>query len=59
MTWTSPPPKPVDWPINNAVDLAHRMALTVIQQTLPEEDHTEARRRVAALLAEHGRLPLR
>ena len=58
MSWTTPPP-PADLPIDNAVDLAHRVALTVIQQTLPECDHTEARRRVAALLAQHGRLTLR
>lgn len=55
MTWTSPPP-PVDLPLDNAVDLAHRLALVVILQCLPEEDHAEARRRVAALLHNHGRL---
>ena len=40
-------------PINDAVELAHRLVTTVLAQYVDEEDQYEARRRIAAKLQEH------
>lgn len=49
--------KPPELTLDEAADLAFRVAMTVIQQVVDQDDQQEVKRRVATAMMRHG--PLR